>query len=221
MKAPSSDRVLDLRRWNGDGWSPWQHPRTVLVFNPFEYVRTVAGQLSVEPVSWRTAAQDSGWSESQWERFWPTAYPNPAALTAAARERSPDHVNGPTEGLLEVAARRAVAPVLTAALASASGAVGLYRGFEDRNALVEGFPQVSVSALPYAVLEADVAQVLAEWAADQPSDSWWTTLMSFLWPDDRSWFLRIDPDAAFAAIGCTASVADQLLADPRLECREA
>ncbi|GAB3855083.1 hypothetical protein GCM10028801_10230 [Nocardioides maradonensis] len=175
----------------------------------------------IQPVTWRTVARDLGWTTEEWDTFASRPYPNPAELKAAAHERSPDQLNGPTEGLLEAAARRLVVRRLRA-MSQASGAtLGLYSGYEANDDRLDAFPRVTVDGLPYAVVEGELGQVLDSWASDQPSETWWTMLVAFLWPNDRSWFVRIDPDSTFAAIGCDDRAADDLLADPALECREA
>lgn len=43
---------------------------------------------------------------------------------------------------------------------------------------------------------------------------------SFLWADDRSWFISSEPDLAFTVIGCDDNLADRLLAEAKLGSRE-
>ena len=73
-----------------------------------------------------------------------------------------------------------------------------------------------VSHIEYAVVAGDLQELLAsDWAAVSGCE--WPT---WLWPDDRAWFLHSDPDSAFTVIGCGNALAEQILGEPPLRAVE-
>jgi len=160
------------------------------------------------------------WSDEDWRNFLQTP-PTPTDLIASANAIFGGQLNGPVEGAVARSVRAELLPHLSAALTEPNGAVAAYLGYDNSNKRLARFPIVNVDSMPYAVLGGDLQSAMTLWAQDEFTESWWTNIVAFMWPNDNSWFLRVDPDATFAAIGCGEKTAIALLSNNEIECYEA
>jgi hypothetical protein len=56
------------------------------------------------------------------------------------------------------------------------------------------------------------ALVFSAWEAEHPEFE----PVSLLWPEDRRWFVTVDPDSSFTVVGCSEELARDLVADPEV-----
>lgn len=98
-------------------------------------------------------------------------------------------------------------------VSSAKWYFAYWHGFGN---LIKGIDQGCTFKLPgreYFLLEGG-AECLALSAVTYP----WYQSANIVWPADQSWCLAMEIDFFTAYIGCSRSVADLLLSNPRIEC---
>jgi hypothetical protein len=98
-------------------------------------------------------------------------------------------------------------------VSSAKWYFAYWHGFGD---LIKGIDQGCTFRLPgreYFLHEGD-AECLALSAVTYP----WYQSANMVWPADQSWCLAMEIDFFTAYLGCSRSVADLLLLNPRIEC---
>lgn len=201
-----SKRIIDGA---GAVWAPMSYPATVLLLNPFKLDGTEMG--------WTRFAQSTGADTTSLYE----GYPSPTKLLATAAGTG-HRIEGPDEGLLNYEALEAVRETL-GDQKDITAVAAFYLGWGSPPEVTAPLLTASTPfGIDYGLVRVRLGDFLTQWAAasrpGQGLKAQWASVVSFVWPVDRSWFLEVNPDACFGALSTTAETAMDVADHYRHEC---
>jgi len=218
--AADDEAIRELRAWTFDGWAPWAYDQSVVVLSPI--ARREGGQES--PVTWASAAAELGVPFESLMAGHPSTKSLAAAATAAGME---DQFIWPDDGLVSPVLWSELVKILREyTLASEYLHAGFYLGFGVPDVLRGVATVLDINDASYGfsqVLAGDIYQTpggLAGMPLFEPSPMRFSPDLSFLWPADKSWFIRVYPDSPFLVVSCKNEMAARIRSDAQFECWE-
>lgn len=200
-------------------WAPAQYEETVLALNPVVQVQVRASVVRKMPLSWVGFGRRVGIEPDELCK----GYPSPRSLIAAASSFGQDAASfeWPEEGIAAPNVKSGLRHALPKRNHRLS--IGIYTGGHggvESDVVNERSPVVhEVCGLEFVFVSWPATDFFALWAAESGHGA--MTLdpppVSFVWPENREWFLHIDPDSCFAALSGNEGTASALMNDSTVE----
>jgi hypothetical protein len=202
-----------------DLWAPESFDLTVIIPNPLFRVRRTDHEIEKTAESWIGFGREVGVDADSLC----SGYPNPDILRSAAARVLPDiSIEWPLMGCASPEVKQSLTSLLRSTQTAQSVMVGLYTG--GHGALnanwLHSLPLIrSVGVLEFGFIVCQLGDFLDRWAAPVESGSprFDPPDVSFLWPEDRTWFFQADPDSSFVTVSGNRDLVGRLLLDASLE----
>lgn len=184
--------------------APFGLPTLAVVLHPFT-TRT-------DEVSWREVANAAGADLDQMLRTTPgdpRDLHDPGNLDGPGARAGTLHL--PPEGYVPPPIRRVLRQVLGGP-AAGPATVGLYGGYGRPRGIETDAGPLELNTVDYWFAHTSGTTFFTRWAGagDDEDASGWEGVVAHVWPEDRRWLLRVDPDLCYTEVYGDDDVITQL-----------